>query len=96
MLTGELFSARTFRVVPPRWAHDPLSGEGARRHREEVAAARRERVAQGLSAITPEEQEKRTRAQEGRKERQAKKRKMEEGAAATSSDVPMDASKEGT
>ena len=32
MLTGELFSARTFRVVPPRWAHDPLSGEGARRH----------------------------------------------------------------
>lgn len=26
------FSARTFRVVPPRWAHEPLSGEGARRH----------------------------------------------------------------
>jgi len=27
-----MFSGRTFRVVPPRWAHDPLSGEGARRH----------------------------------------------------------------
>jgi RES domain-containing protein len=26
------FSARTFRVVPPKWAHDPLSGEGARVH----------------------------------------------------------------
>ena len=26
------FSARTFRVVPPRWAHAPLSGEGARLH----------------------------------------------------------------
>lgn len=26
------FSGRTFRVVPPRWAHVPLSGEGARLH----------------------------------------------------------------
>lgn len=27
-----LFTGRTFRVVPPRWAHAPLSGEGARLH----------------------------------------------------------------
>lgn len=27
-----MFSGRTFRVVQPRWAHSPLSGEGARRH----------------------------------------------------------------
>lgn len=27
-----IFTARTFRVVPPRWAHVPLSGEGARLH----------------------------------------------------------------
>lgn len=26
------FAARTFRIVPPRWAHVPLSGEGAREH----------------------------------------------------------------
>lgn len=26
------FTARTFRVVPPRWAHAPLSGEGAQLH----------------------------------------------------------------
>lgn len=32
MSPGTSFSARTFRVVPPKWAHDPLSGEGARRH----------------------------------------------------------------
>lgn len=32
MAAAKPFSGRTFRVVPPRWAHDPLSGEGARRH----------------------------------------------------------------
>ena len=32
MVPGVRFSARTFRVVPPKWAHDPLSGEGARLH----------------------------------------------------------------
>jgi RES domain-containing protein len=32
-MEGEhVFSGRSFRVVPPRWAHAPLSGEGARRH----------------------------------------------------------------
>jgi RES domain-containing protein len=30
--TPFLWSGCTFRVVPPRWAHDPLSGEGARLH----------------------------------------------------------------
>lgn len=32
MDTASLFAARTYRVVPPRWAHAPLSGEGARLH----------------------------------------------------------------
>lgn len=32
MDAASLFTARTFRVVPPRWAHAPLSGEGARLH----------------------------------------------------------------
>lgn len=27
-----IFNGRTFRIVPPRWAHAPLSGEGARVH----------------------------------------------------------------
>lgn len=29
---ARMFSGRTFRVVQPCWAHNPLSGEGARRH----------------------------------------------------------------
>ncbi len=32
MDAASLFTARTYRVVPPRWAHTPLSGEGARLH----------------------------------------------------------------
>jgi RES domain-containing protein len=32
MDAARLFTGRTFRVVPPRWAHAPLSGEGARLH----------------------------------------------------------------
>ena len=32
MDAASLFTARTYRVVPPRWAHAPLSGEGARLH----------------------------------------------------------------
>lgn len=32
MDSAKLFTGRTFRVVPPRWAHAPLSGEGARLH----------------------------------------------------------------
>lgn len=32
MSLGQSLSIRSFRVVPPRWAHDPLSGEGARVH----------------------------------------------------------------
>lgn len=32
MIPSVRFSARTYRIVPPRWAHAPLSGEGARRH----------------------------------------------------------------
>jgi RES domain-containing protein len=31
-LDPAIFTGRTFRVVPPRWAHAPLSGEGARLH----------------------------------------------------------------
>ena len=31
-IDSAIFTGRTFRVVPPRWAHAPLSGEGARLH----------------------------------------------------------------
>lgn len=56
------------------------NAEAARRRREEVAAQRKERVAAGLSAMTPEEIEKREKANEARNERKAqgKKRKVEE------------------
>ncbi len=32
MAASICFSARTYRIVPPGWAHAPLSGEGARLH----------------------------------------------------------------
>lgn len=32
MAKAAAFSTRTFRVVPPRWAHAPLSGDGAKLH----------------------------------------------------------------
>ena len=62
------------------------AADATRARREEVTAARKERVAAGLSAVTPEEQAKRAKINEAKKERKAaataaaagKKRKVEE------------------
>ena len=51
------------------------NAEAARRRREEIAAQRKQRVAAGLSAMTPEEIQKREKANEARK---GKKRKVED------------------
>ena len=56
------------------------NAEAARRRREEIAAQRKERVAAGLSAMTPEEIQKREKANEARNERKGKKRTVEEAA----------------